>query len=38
MTFILSLIILSSTLIVLQVLKDRKEYSEWYNSKTNNNS
>jgi hypothetical protein len=38
MTFILSLIILPSTLIVLQVLKDRKEYFEWYNSKTNNNS
>jgi hypothetical protein len=38
MTFILSLIILPSTLIVLQVLKDRKEYFEWYNSKTNNHS
>ena len=38
MTFTLSLIILPSTLIAIQVLKDRNEYFEWYNSKTNTNS
>jgi len=38
MTFILSIFILPSIIITLQIIKDRKEYFEWYNSKENKNA